>query len=183
MRQPDYAGLDPRFARMRDYLASVAPPGKLPGRQHIDPVALRSLLPFINLVDVERENGELRFRFRLVGTLQSTAAGREISGLYLEDAVLPEFVERIRANMAAAVKRCEPVYDRFGMPHPGRDFIETERIYFPLARDGQTVDMLLILNSYPEVQERTLSDAGTRLQPDPAATDDNTRQPPESELL
>lgn len=150
MPRPNYAKLDPRFARMRDYLATVAPPGLLPGRQHIDPLAIRSLLSFINLVDVERDDGRLRFRFRLIGTVQSTAAGREISGKYLEDAVLPEFVGRIRTNMIAVVERREAIYDRFGMPHPDRDFIDTERVYFPLARDGENVDMLLILNGYPD---------------------------------
>jgi hypothetical protein len=150
MQRPNYAKLDPQFARMRDYLAGIAPPGKLPGRQHIDPLAIRSMLSFTNLVDVERDGDRLRFRFRLTGTLQSTAAGREISGQYLEDAVVPEFVDRIRANMTAVVERREAIYDRFGMPHPGREFIDTERIYFPLARDGETVDMLLILNAYPD---------------------------------
>lgn len=169
MQRPDYAGLDPRFARMRDYLAGVAPPGKLPGRQHVDPPALRSMLPFINLVDVERDAGRLRFRFRLVGTLQSTVAGREISGLYLEDAVLPEFVRRIRANMTAAVERREAIYDSFGMPHPGREFIQTERIYFPLARNGEDVDMLLILNSYPDEGKRSVRDVEVALRLDSGA--------------
>lgn len=154
MQRPNYAKLDPQFARMRDYLAGIAPPGKLPGRQHVDPLAIRALLSFTNLVDVERVDGRLRFRFRLVGTLQGTAAGREISGQYLEDAVLPEFLERIRANMTAVVESGEAIYDRFGMPHPGRDFIDTERIYFPLARDGETVDMLLILNGYPDEADK-----------------------------
>lgn len=154
MQRPDYAKLDGQFARMRDYLAGVAPPGKLPGRQHIDPLAIRALLSFTNLVDVERSDGKIRFRFRLIGTLQSTAAGREISGQYLEDAVLPEYFDRIRGNMMTVLETREAVYDRFGMPHPGRDFIDTERVYFPLARDGENVDMLLILNAYPD-EEKT----------------------------
>jgi hypothetical protein len=157
MRKPNYAKLDAQFARMRDYLAGVAPPGKLPGRQHIDPLAIRALLSFTNLVDVERKDGNIRFRFRLIGTLQSTAAGREISGRYLEDAVLPEYFERIRANMMAVIETREAVYDRFGMPHPDRDFIDTERVYFPLARDGENVDMLLILNGYPDEEKVTAS--------------------------
>lgn len=151
MRSPDYASLHPRFAWMRDYLDRVASPGTLPGRQHIDPVALRAILPFINLVDVERApDGRLRFRFRLVGTLQTTAAGREISGKYLDDAVDPKYVERIRTNMTTATEHRQAVYDRFNMPHPEREFIDSERVYFPLARDGVTVDMLLILNFYPD---------------------------------
>jgi len=157
MQRPNYAKLGAQFLRMRDYLAGIAPPGKLPGRQHVDPLAIRALLSFTNLVDVERSDGKLRFRFRLIGTLQSTAAGREVSGKYLEDAVLPEYLERIRNNMLAAVESREPVYDRFGMPHPGRDFIDTERVYFPLARDGETVDMLLILNAYPDEEKAARS--------------------------
>lgn len=155
MQRPDYAKLGVQFTRMRDYLAGVAPPGKLPGRQHFDPLAVRALLSFTNLVDVERTDGNIRFRFRLIGTLQSTAAGREISGQYLEEAVLPEYFERIRGNMMAVLETRAAVYDRFGMPHPGRDFINTERVYFPLARDGENVDMLLILNAYPDEEQTT----------------------------
>lgn len=107
------------------------------------------MLNLVNLAEVLREAGQLRFRFRLVGTTQTVVAGREITGKYVEDAVLPELRDRIFANMRQAVERKAPVYDRFPMPHPGRDFIDTERIYFPLASDGECVDMLLILNGYP----------------------------------
>jgi hypothetical protein len=149
MEEPDYGTLAPLFARMRDYLARVAPHGRLPGRQHIDPIDLREVLALINLAEVVRESETLRFRFRLVGTMQTTMAGREITGKFIEDAVLPQFVDRIRTNMRAAVERKVAIYDRFEMPHPHRTFIDTERIYYPLAADGETVDMLLILNHYP----------------------------------
>src|SRR3546814_4508000 len=89
---------------MRDYLSRVAPPGGLPGRQAVDPTVFKALLPFINLVDVIRRPDGLDFRFRLVGTLQTSVAGREITGRHVEEAVLPQFVDRIRANMMAAVE-------------------------------------------------------------------------------
>jgi hypothetical protein len=38
------------------------------------------------------------------------------------------------------------------MPHPARDFIDSERVYYPLASDGESVDMILILNSYYGVE-------------------------------
>ncbi|MBL8836841.1 MAG: PAS domain-containing protein [Alphaproteobacteria bacterium] len=145
----DFDRLDPRFAWMRDYLARVAPPGHLPGRRHVDPLAFKALLDFVNLVDVEHVDGAYRFRFRLVGVHQTIAAGREITGRFLEDAVLPAFVERIGANMRTAAESRQPVHDAFPMPHPGRDAIATERVYFPLASDGTNVDMLLIVNAYP----------------------------------
>ena len=137
MPDPDYENLHPCFAWVRDYLRKAATPHRLPGRQHIDPVDLRNVLNLVNLAEVLREAGRLRFRFRLVGTTQTVVAGREITGKYVEDAVLPELRDRIIENMRRTVERKAPVYDRFPMPHPGRSFIDTERIYFPLASDGE----------------------------------------------
>lgn len=181
MWRPIYNDLHPRFRWMHDYLTRVAPPGRLPGRQHLDPVIFKALLPFINLVDVETAAGVTRFRFRLVGTLQTKIAGREITGKYLEEAVLPAFVERIRTNMTTCAEQREAIYDAFAMPHPDRDFIRTERIYFPLAKDGETVDMLLILNGYPDDEDQTgplppeLSDI--RPEPQPPQSKPETETP------
>lgn len=169
MAAPDYASLHPRYARVRDYLQQVAPPGRLPGRQHVDPGALRDLLPMINLVDVVRDNDRLRFRFRLVGTEQTEKAAREITGKFIEDAVMPEFVERINANMRAVVAERAPLYDRFPMPHPQREFIDSERIYFPLAGDGEHVDMILIVNGYPGNHDPAAGVAASRSSPPGAA--------------
>lgn len=176
MQRPNFLRLHPRFATLRDYLAQAAPPGRLPGRQDIDPTRLKALLPFINLVDVERNAEGLRFRFRLTGTLQTEVAGREINGRYVEDAVLPEYVDRIRSNMRQCVTTRRPIYDRFPMPHPDRDFIDTERVYFPLARDGETVDMLLILNDYPHEEE-----AITEPEAAPETDRTDSRRPPNLE--
>lgn len=150
---PDFDRLHPRYAAVRDYLGRVAPAGKLPGRQHLDPAALGpAILPFVNLAEVVRHEGALRFRFRLVGTRQTDAAAREITGRFIEEAVLPDYVGRINRNMQRVVQSREPLYDAFPMPHPGRDFIRSERVYFPLAADGKTVDMILIVNGYPRFE-------------------------------
>lgn len=149
MTGPAYDKLHPRYTWMRDYLASVSPVGGLPGRQHIDPIFLRTLLPLINLVDVLRENDRLRFRFRLVGTRQAEVAGRNYTGEDIETAILPAFLERVRNCMQAVMTTGTPVYDRFPLPFRGRDFIDSERVFFPLAADGRNVDLLLILHGYP----------------------------------
>jgi len=138
----------PRFTDMIRYLASVAPEGRLPGRQNIDPCDMREVLTLVNLVDVEREGEAMRFRFRLVGGRQTLAAGRNITGLLVEDAVLPTLAPRITGNMRKVVDARLPVYDRFPMPHPNRQFIDSQRMYYPLAADGETVDKILILNGY-----------------------------------
>jgi hypothetical protein len=66
----------------------------------------------------------------------------------VEEAVVPNLVGRINGNMEKVLATRLPVYDRFPMPHPDRQFIDSQRMYHPLATDGETVDMLLILNGY-----------------------------------
>jgi hypothetical protein len=150
----DLASLHPRFMWMRDYLDRVAPPGRLPGRQHIDPLDVKDLLPLVNLIEVTKDSKAVRFRFRLVGTVQTEMAGRDITGMFVEDAVLPAYVNRILSNMRTAAERKRPVYDRFPMPHPNREFIDSERVYFPLAADGETVDTLFLVHAYPNRENK-----------------------------
>ena len=147
---PDYGSLHPWFAAIRDYLASIAVPGKIASRADFDPCWLRGNLRLVNLVEVVRDaQGATRFRFRLVGTTQTELARREITGLFVDDAVLPAYAERIVFNMRAVLRTRAAVYDRFPMPHPDREFIDSERVYFPLASDGESVDMILVACNYP----------------------------------
>src|SRR5262245_24319768 len=62
----DRSAWHPMVQRFYDYWLSVAPPDRLPGRQHIAPEDLIPLLPRLWLLDVYRD--PLRFRYRLVGT-------------------------------------------------------------------------------------------------------------------
>jgi hypothetical protein len=137
-----------RFTEMATYLRRVAPVGVLPGRQHIDPCDFYKVLKLINLIDVERSDGEINFRYRLMGETQTLNAGRDITGMLVKEALAPPLAARINANMMQVLETRMAVYDRFPMPHPNREFIDSQRMYYPLAKDGKTVDMLLILNGY-----------------------------------
>jgi len=143
-----------RFPEMARYLRSVAPDSKLPGRQHIDPLDFRSVISLVNLMDVDRSGRSPRFRYRLVGEGQARNVGRELTGLYLEEAVVPELLARVHDNMSKAVVTRQPVFDSFPIPHPDRHFIVAQRMYFPLAADGETVDMLLVLHGYDAAQAK-----------------------------
>lgn len=145
-----------RFLDMQDYLDSVAPPGRLPGRQHIDPLDFRGVISLVNLMDVDRSGRMPRFRYRLVGEMQTRNVGRELTGLYLEEAVVPELLQRVHANMSKACSTRHAVFDSFSMPHPDRHFIVAQRMYYPLAADGETVDMLLVLHGYDPDPAREL---------------------------
>ncbi len=148
LQPTDFETLTPRFKEVQDYLAAKARPDLLPRRSDFDPIDFPHLLGFFNLASVDRGGARLRFRFDLVGTKQTAVSGRDVTGRFVEDAVVAEAVEMVNHNFTLAVEARKPVYSRFNMPQPGYDFIDSERVYYPLAEDGVEVDRFLILFHY-----------------------------------
>ena len=143
----DEAGLanaHPRILQAYRYWRSIHPAQGLPGRQHVDPMAMRDLLPFVWLLDVQRE--PIRLRYRLVGTAIVRLVGKDHTGAWLDEAH-PYIVgdDRFVARWSDAIESRRPSWRR-GKPilfllH--RDFAEVENIYLPLARNATDVDMIL----------------------------------------
>lgn len=133
----------PRFQDLATYLAAKAPPGRLPGRHHIDPIEIPRLLPYLNLVDVVREADRRRYRFRLVGTDVAAKNGSDVTGKWVEDAFPPEPAAAITSAYDEVVATRTPHHWASVMGIPGREHVRFERIMFPLASDGETVDMLI----------------------------------------
>mgnify|MGYP000159200712 FL=1 len=142
----------PKIRALFDYWRSIHPdpahPGAgLPGRQHFDPMDIPQLLPNIWMMDVERE--PLRFRLRLVGTEIVKFSGRDATGQWLDEIFTDyEKTDAYRFHRACALSG-EPGYRKGSvLSNPERDYIEAERLYLPLAEDGKTVDILLVITLY-----------------------------------
>jgi len=149
--------LHPRFATMRDYLAglqgSLAGGRRMPRCADLDPLAFQDVLPFVNLIDVVLHNDAVRFRFRLVGTAQSEAAQLNYVGRFVDDVVDPASRPRVLEDLTRVAATCRPHYGRYGMPFPGRGFIDSERVFYPLSTDDRMVDCILALHHYPDLDE------------------------------
>lgn len=122
--------------------------GLLPGRQHIDPIAIPALLPHLWLLDVVRDAampGGIRLRYRLVGSHVELGLGQAKTGRWFDEAE-PALVSDagMRAPYEAAVLRHEPHY-RQGKPRfaYNSSAAALERLLMPLAGNGRDVDMLL----------------------------------------
>lgn len=136
-----------RVRRLVSYWQSAGPDGRLPGRQHIDPVDLGSLLSNIWIADVHR--APLRFRYRVVGTRIVTYLGAEPTGRWLDE-VIPHFGTTHTCHDLHAVVRDGVPRWRRGTPSVRKDlFYKTlEQVSLPLAADGETVDMALNLTLF-----------------------------------
>jgi len=151
-------GAAPKLRAFYDYWQKIHPAGGgLPARRDLDPIDIPELLPNIWMIDVKRDP-TLRFRFRLIGTEIVKFTGRDMTGFWL-DQVYPDYEhsEAFR-NHKAVAESGRPGYRKSGvLSNPTRHHIEAERLYLPLADDGKTVDIVLIMTVYqgePPVHQR-----------------------------
>jgi len=136
----------PRFRHLADYLAGKAPPGKLPGRQHIEPTDIADLLPWMMMMDVTTTpDGGFRYRLRLVGTEVVAIQGSDGTGKYVEEVLDKSEVGAILRGYDKVVRSREPEYRSGVVATAGREHVPYRRMAFPLARDGEHVDMLLFI--------------------------------------
>lgn len=117
-------------------------PDKLPGRQHFDPSAVGRLLPQLMSLDLLRADGELRaVRYRLIGSMIRDAYGEDTTG---------KLVDTFPRHFRLAAESGKPVW-RFGPPAQtilkGR-VTAIENLILPLAADGTTVDVLVLLSVF-----------------------------------
>ncbi len=130
-----------------EYWLSIHPQTHLPGRQHFDPLNIPKILPYITLLDVEWD--PFRLRFRVLGTAVNHAFGRDFTGKYFDEE-FPDY------EIAVGYKqRFEVAKTGMPMHYSGRgtlrydlDFKTIEWVLLPMARDGETVDMILSVISY-----------------------------------
>lgn len=137
---------DPRLKRFVDYLASKAPPGKLAGRHHIVPQETLGLLPFVTLYDsVAQANVGPRYRVRLIGTHTVELLGSDPTGKFVDEIIPAPKRAEILAMYIRVVASKQPQYYANALGNLGREHIHFERVAFPLARNGDDVDMLALL--------------------------------------
>lgn len=147
------ADCQPQIAEIVAYWRAIAPPGRLPGRQHLDPLTIPTpLLPKLWLLDVAAAPAPLRwrFRYRLVGTEMVDGFNREVTGQWLDE-VWPHLVgpTGTYGHYVDVVEHARPSFRR-GSPifDDHHTYKWLERILLPMARDGVRVDMILALTTY-----------------------------------
>lgn len=133
------------FRELLAYWQSKLAPGRLPGRQHIDPTELqpRHLSQLLLLEVVETAKRHRRYRFRVAGTGFSAIAGRDVTGLHYDEVGAPERALPVIRALDLVVERKAPVFLSGRLSIPSQDYVWVKRLGLPLAQDGDRVDMIL----------------------------------------
>jgi hypothetical protein len=139
----DRSDWNEKLRRFYCYWLKISPAARLPGRQHLDPLDIPDLMSRIWILDVERE--PLRFRYRLAGTKEVETLGREVTGRWFDE-VHPQFRAdlQVRNRYAFMAIQGRPTYRKgtINFLH-FKDHYYVENCMVPLARDGETVDMIM----------------------------------------
>lgn len=136
----------PLLLRLKDYWQAKRDAlGQLPGRNDIDPLDLRGLLPQLFLIDVLPlvDAAHHDYRVRLMGTALSDIYGDGHVGKRLEDmfgSYTPVFT-----TLYDHICRDHKCHSNEGHIFWWRnaEFIRFEGFHAPLAADGKNVDMIL----------------------------------------
>jgi hypothetical protein len=154
----DTTGWCEEAKKLYAYWREVSPPGAgLPGRQHIDPLHIPGLLPFLWLMEVApdpRDN-----RYRLIGTAVTAGVGKDYTGRPLREAhprsadepQAFQFLVEIAESRQPRWFRGKPRLDHY------KDVAELENLILPLASDGQVVDVLLGMTKFYRVDGTPVS--------------------------
>jgi len=137
-------GLPPSAMRGHEelfaYWSSLRQPGRLPGRDQIDPHAFKRHLPTVSLTDVRADRS---FRLRLAGTGLYGVYGGEITGRDLDDVYAPEAAAYWRRELGRVVEDARPNVGWHSLSWRGAGHLSLLWIRLPLASDGRRVDMIL----------------------------------------
>ena len=131
----------PDLRRLYDYWESRRAGRKYPARADIDPVEFSFALGNVTLIEVLYN--PLRFKFRLMGTLQAQRVGRDLTGHMVDELPNPAYRDLLLIAYRQAIETGKPntqIYEQIIEGKP-RQF---EVVRLPLAQDGLTINMLLL---------------------------------------
>lgn len=131
------------------WLSRKPGPALVPSRQDIDPLEMpRTLLPWINLIEVHRADGGLQYRHRLVGTGIVDMRNRDGTGQWFADLYDHARLTRVRRVLDQVVRDSQPRILQDDLGNTGRSYRTLHSLVLPLAADGVTIDMLMAVAHY-----------------------------------
>lgn len=126
---------------LRDHWRAVRGTRLMPAHADLKPAGMKAALPFLSIY--EAVDGGNEFRIRLVGTAIVGAAGVDETGKLLSESVHTHLAQRTRAVCRYVMRRRAGI--RGVAPVTLSDAVDVlayEGMWLPLARDGETPDMV-----------------------------------------
>lgn len=121
----------------------------MPSRADIDPAEMIPFLPNLVLVDVVSHT-PLELTYRLVGTREVEARGRDPTGQPVADAFYCRSKEAALTNYRLVIDLKGPLFDSEVRDSPYSRLSDRGSIFLPLSDDGETVNKILVYTAFKE---------------------------------
>jgi hypothetical protein len=128
---------DPRLHQVYAYWQQKRGARAMPARRDIDPAELRSVLPYLMLIDVEAGP---RFRYRLFGTAVVEAVGMDPTGRYIDEVMIGAYKTFLLGLYHDMLTMKKPIYSTSIYGTKRETKLWTQRLMLPLSSDGANVD-------------------------------------------
>ncbi|MBA4210893.1 MAG: PAS domain-containing protein [Parvibaculum sp.] len=137
---------DPRLAFLFDYWCRKRGGRVAASRMDLLPSEIKSFLPIMNLIDVNRD--PLKFRHRLVGTEIVDQLGRDVTGAFVSPDLYGDAFPQIFEALRVVVEEIQPYARRARISWADRNWLCAESIALPLIDSAGEVNMVLRAASY-----------------------------------
>ena len=135
--------MGPKIRSLVEYWHARCEGGRLPRREMIAPADLKALLPTLFLVDCPTRD-DRDWVYRLIGTEIAEREGFDKTGKCVRDYFTGSAWPLLRAEYIMCMDENRPVYRAdTALDRVSRDSFEFERIFLPLASDGENVDKII----------------------------------------
>lgn len=139
----DYRG-DPLLVSALGYWEKARGARFAPCRADILPSQFRSHLRHMQFIDVVDDGtGALRFRYRMIGTKLVEVFGSEFAGKFVEDLFGAEKCDALNTLYQEVCSARRPVFVHCHYRAPKGLVFKSDRLYFPLSEDAETVTMIM----------------------------------------
>jgi hypothetical protein len=146
---------DPRFEQAYNYWRDKAGSRAMPSRADIDPTEIPKLLPDVMLVERHPDG---RYRYRLIGTENARAHGINATGRFLDEVLPgPDYQAHVLGLYDECVETQRALYTECLFFSPARHAPErhTKVLFLPLSADGETVNMIFVLQVFLYIDRAT----------------------------
>jgi len=134
----------------------------MPARTDLTIRDLKFALPNLTFMDIVRGGEQLRFRVRMMGSVLDELVA-PVTGRFIDEVVPPHFAGKWLAQWMPAVDGRKLRRAAGRVEFAGRRWYVAESLYAPLASDGETPDILMVVAFYHAIDNADGGDIAARL--------------------
>lgn len=142
----------PQLARTIEVWRAKRVARTMPARGDFSIADLKFTLGNLGFLDIVRDDGRMRFRVRLQGSVLDELVA-PMTGRFIDEIIPAHFVQKWTGQWMPAIEQRAPMRAVGRVEFAGRRWYVAESLYAPLADDGETPNILMVVAYYHAIDK------------------------------